>query len=60
MKTVTLYLERARQVAELADQAPARDKKAILEIANAWLKLADAAAKEKAKQDATPPADKPK
>ena len=57
---VALYLERARQCSQLADQAPAKDKDAILEIANAWLKLADAAAKEKAKQDAKPSTDKPK
>jgi hypothetical protein len=44
----------------LADQAPANDKKAILKIAEAWLKLADAAAKEKEKQTASSPADKPK
>jgi hypothetical protein len=42
----------------LADHAPAKGKDAILEIANAWLKLADAAAKEK--QDARPPTDKSK
>jgi len=35
-------------------------KKAILQIAEAWLKLADAAAKEKEKQNAGPPGDKPK
>ena len=57
---VALYLERARACSELADQGPANDKKAILEIAEAWLKLADAAAKEKEKQNASPPADKPK
>jgi len=34
---VALYLERARECSELADQAPANDKKAILEIAEAWL-----------------------
>ena len=57
---VALYLERARACSELADQAPANDKKAILKIAEAWLKLADAAAKEKEKQNAGPPGDKPK
>ena len=57
---VALYLERARACSELADQAPANDKKAILQIAEAWLKLADAAAKEKEKQNAGPPGDKPK
>jgi hypothetical protein len=57
---VGLYLERARQCSELADQAPAKDKKAILEIAKAWLTLADAAAKEKANQDAKPSTDKPR
>jgi hypothetical protein len=56
---VALYLERARQCSELADQAPVKDKDAILEIANAWLKLADAAAKDKAKQGAKPSTDKP-
>ena len=57
---VALYLERARACSDLADQAPANDKKAILEIAEAWLKLADAAAKEKEKETASPPAEKPK
>ena len=56
---VALYLERARQCSELADPAPAKDKNAILEIANAWLKLADAAAKDKAKQDTKPSTEKP-
>ena len=51
---VALYLERARECSELADQAPANDKKAILEIAEAWLKLADAAAKEKRKTKRKP------
>jgi hypothetical protein len=55
MKRVALYLERAREVAKLAAQAPAKDKAAILEIADTWLKLADAAAKEQAKPDPTPP-----
>ena len=49
---VGLYLERARQASELADQAPPNDQKAIHEIAQAWLKLADAAAKEQAKTPA--------
>ena len=57
---VAMYLERARECSDLADKAPANDKKAILEIAEAWLKLADAAAKEKEKQNASPPAGKPK
>jgi len=44
--SVTEYLERARECAALADKMSPKDKKALLEIADAWLKLAtDAAAK---------------
>jgi hypothetical protein len=49
---VTEYLEHARECAELAERMPLKDKKKILEIADAWLKLADEAAKEAAQTDA--------
>jgi hypothetical protein len=44
--SVTEYLQRARECAALADRMNPKDKAALLEIAEAWLKLAsDAAAK---------------
>jgi hypothetical protein len=46
MVTVTEYLEHARECAALADRANEADKKKLLDIADAWLKLADDAAKE--------------
>ena len=49
--TVTEYLERARESAALADRANATDKKKILAIADAWLKLADDVAKEAGKSN---------
>jgi hypothetical protein len=42
---VTNYLRRARECAELAERANAQDKLKLLEIADAWLMLADHAAK---------------
>jgi hypothetical protein len=59
MERASLYRERARQVADLAARAPAKDKPVILEIVKTWLQLADAAAKEEAKQDAGPSTEKP-
>jgi len=47
--TVTEYLERARECAALADRANEADKKKLLAIADAWLKLADDTAKEASK-----------
>jgi hypothetical protein len=47
--SVTEYLERARECAALADKMNPADKAALLEIAEAWLKLADAAAKAESK-----------
>jgi len=37
---VTEYLQRARDSADLADQAQGEEKKKIMAIAHAWLKLA--------------------
>ena len=42
---VSDYLQRARECAEIADRVSPTDKKKLLEIADAWLKLADDAAK---------------
>jgi hypothetical protein len=42
--SVTDYLQRARECAALADKMNAKDKAALLEIAEAWLKLASDAA----------------
>jgi hypothetical protein len=52
--SVTEYLNRARECAALADRMSAKDKAALLEIAEAWLKLASDAA-DKAKAQAAPP-----
>ena len=49
--TVAEYLERARQAAELAERMPG-ERERLLEIAGAWLMLADEAAKEAAEQTA--------
>ena len=38
--SVTEYLERARQCADLADRMSGEDKKKLLEIADAWIKMA--------------------
>ena len=53
---VTECLERARAYAELADKASPKERPKILEMAGAWLKLADDAAKE-AMKAANKPAD---
>jgi hypothetical protein len=45
-ETVTEYLQRARDCAALADKMTGEDKKKLLGIADAWLKLADQRAKE--------------
>ena len=42
--SVTEYLNRARECAALADKMNSKDKAALLEIAEAWLKLASDAA----------------
>ena len=44
--TVTEYLERARDMSALADRKSGYEKKRLMEIAEAWLKLADVAAKD--------------
>ena len=44
MAKVTQYLERARTIATLADKETGDKKKRMLDIAEAWLKLADEAA----------------
>ena len=43
--TVTEFLGRARECSALADKLDGRDKEALTKIAEAWLKLADEAAK---------------
>jgi hypothetical protein len=43
--TVTLYLERARECAALADDVKGDEQKQLLAIAEAWLTLADGVAK---------------
>jgi hypothetical protein len=42
---VTEYLERARECARLADKMSEPDKATLMGIAEAWLKMADEAAK---------------
>jgi len=42
---VTAFLERARECATLADQMDGDDKAKMLDVAEAWLQLADEAAK---------------
>jgi hypothetical protein len=49
--SVTVYLERARECAALAEHLKPADKKAMLEIAEAWAELARAEAAEQAKTD---------
>jgi hypothetical protein len=43
--TVTECLERARECAAMAETMGLEEKKKLLELAEAWLKLADDAAK---------------
>jgi hypothetical protein len=43
--SVSEYLERARECAAMAETSEPEEKKKLLEIAEAWLKLADEAAK---------------
>ena len=45
----TDYLERAREMAALADKKSGGEKKRLLDIAEAWLKLAEDAAAEAAR-----------
>ena len=42
---VSDYLQLARDCAEIADRLGPQDKKKLLAVADAWLKLADDAAK---------------
>jgi hypothetical protein len=49
--SVTLYLERARECAALAEHMKPADKKTMLEIAEAWAGLAQAEATERTKAD---------
>jgi hypothetical protein len=57
--SVTEYLQRARECAALADRVNPKDKAALLEIAEAWLKLAsEAAGKANALAAASVPANK--
>ena len=44
--SVTEYLERAREIAALADRKIGDERKRLLSIAEAWLKLAEDAALE--------------
>jgi hypothetical protein len=48
--SVTEYLTRARECADIAERIDGVDKRKLLEIADAWLKLADNAAKAVAAQ----------
>ena len=43
--SVTEYLQRARECAAMADKMTGADKAKMMEIAEAWLKVADEAAK---------------
>jgi len=45
-QSVTEYLERAREIAAMADKKSGEEKKRWMDIAEAWLKLADEAAVE--------------
>ena len=45
-RSVTEYLQRARDCAALAEKMSGADKKKLLDIAEAWLRLADRRAKE--------------
>jgi hypothetical protein len=56
--SVTDYLKRARYLAALADKKTGDEKKRLLEIADAWFKLADIAAMQAIKS-ASMPADFP-
>jgi hypothetical protein len=44
--SVTEYLERARECADLAEKLKDEDKQRLMAVADAWLKLADEAAKQ--------------
>ena len=52
---VSAYLERARECAALAETMKPADKKAMLEIAEAWAALAKEEAERLAKADGKPP-----
>jgi hypothetical protein len=54
---VTDYLERARECAAMAEKMAPEDKKKLLEIAHAWLDLADDVAKKARKSDGVTPMD---
>jgi hypothetical protein len=47
--SVSEYLERAREIAALADRKSGEEKKRLLQIAEAWLKLAEESAAEAVK-----------
>ena len=53
--SVSDYLERARECAAMAEAMGPEEKKKLLDIAEAWLKLADDAAKDAVKQNGRPP-----
>ena len=56
--SVTEYLEHAREVAVLADRKSGGEKKRLLDIAEAWLRLAETAASDAQKSNsvtAAPP-----
>jgi hypothetical protein len=52
---VSVYLERARECAALAETMKPADKKAMLEIAEAWAALAKEEAERLAKADGKAP-----
>ena len=43
--SVTEHLQRARECADIAERLTGKDKEKLLEIAEAWLRIADDAAK---------------
>jgi hypothetical protein len=59
--TVSEFLQRARDCAAIADKLPEPEKQKMMEIADAWLALADEVAREPMKTATLPmPANPPK
>ena len=57
--SVTEYLKRARDVAVLADRKTGMEKTRLLDIAEAWLRLAEAAASDAQKSNSVAAAPQP-
>jgi hypothetical protein len=55
---VTDYLTRARECADIAERVTGADKKKLMEIADAWIKLAEAEAAKPATATNRPTANK--